>query len=190
MEKGRTESRSFQSFNPSLVPALGSRALSPHPQTSSLRSPPSPALYRILMQVKPKALNPLRKKNPSSALCLSLPVLFFFPPFLPLYVITPGSKPFWEQLSQRAWCLPPLPPRYLSPWAKQWGGCTSQEKAALLEIWPNSALAIDRQAGTTMSLRSLSHCQCFLRRADSGRIFLKCRGQQFYLLQLAIFRRF
>lgn len=79
MEKGRTESRSFQSFNPSLVPALGSRALSPHPQTSSLRSPPSPALYRILMQVKPKALNPLRKKNPSSALCLSLPVLFFPP---------------------------------------------------------------------------------------------------------------
>lgn len=115
---------------------------------------------------------------------------FFFPPFLPLYVITPGSKPFWEQLSQRARCLPPLPPRYLSPWAKQWGGCTSQEKAALLEIWPNSALAIDRQAGTTMSLRSLSHCQCFLRRADSGRIFPKCRGQQFYLLQLAIFRRF
>lgn len=79
MEKGRTESRSFQSFNPSLVPALGSCALSPHPQTSSLWSPPSPALYRFLMQAKPKALNPLRKK---SFLCpLSLFArTFFFPP--------------------------------------------------------------------------------------------------------------
>lgn len=91
MEKGRTESRSFQSFNPSLVPALGSRALSPHPQTSSLRSPPSPALYRILMQVKPKALNPLRKKNPSSALCLSLPVLFFSPHFF-LFMLSPQAQ--------------------------------------------------------------------------------------------------
>lgn len=91
MEKGRTESRSFQSFNPSLVPALGSCALSPHPQTSSLQSPPSPALYRFLMQAKPKALNPLRKKSFLCPLSLFARTFFFSSHFF-LFMLSPQAR--------------------------------------------------------------------------------------------------
>lgn len=125
-------------------------------------------------KISPSGIN---KKS----LCLTSPGTLYF--FFCFYSCTYNLKSFWEQLDAHLHCHHHSSVHESS----DQGRCQSWQKAAQQEIWPGLALA---STGTTTFQRSLSHCQCFPCRAGSGRTFLKCRGQQFYLLQLAIFRQF
>lgn len=91
MEKGRTESRSFQSFNPSLVPALGSRALSPHPNLFSAIPTFSSPLQDFDASETKSTKSPQEKK---SFLCpLSLFARTFFPPpHFFLFMLSPQAR--------------------------------------------------------------------------------------------------
>lgn len=132
----------------------------------------------------PKQIPPGKTKNPSVSLCQELFL------FLPLVAVIQALKSFWKQFSQRAWCLPLLLPQHFSPQTLRPGEMQELAEGSPAASWPGMELASNCQAGTTMPRRSLDHSKCFLCRAGSGRTFLKCKGQQFYLLQLAIFRRF